>query len=73
MAIHEVTYYQAKCDGCGHIEDDYGEYTAFGTPGCVVDMMWDSDWTVDDDKMFCENCKTPAEEDDYDVHGDVDE
>lgn len=73
MAIHEVTYYQAKCDGCGHIQDDYGDYTALGTPGSVYDEMYESDWVVDDDKMFCENCQPQVEEDDYDVHGDVDE
>lgn len=42
--IHEVTYYQAKCDGCGTVEDDYGDYTAFGDPGTVIDHVLDADW-----------------------------
>lgn len=32
MSIHEVTYYQVKCDCCGRIETNYGDYSAWAHP-----------------------------------------
>lgn len=44
MAIHEVTYYQAKCDLCGEICDDYGEHSAWSDPKHVFENL--PDWTA---------------------------
>ena len=42
MAIHEVTYYQAKCDACAEISDDYGDHSAWSNPQEVFDAL--PDW-----------------------------
>lgn len=56
MSVHEVTYYQAKCDGCGHIETDYGDYTAWGEPEVVFEGL--EEWLVGigDDPDYCPSC-----------------
>lgn len=56
MAIHEVTYYQAKCDRCGYIETDYGDYSAMADPIDAQELAAASDWTVNDDKLYCPEC-----------------
>ena len=76
MAIYEVTYYHAKCDGCGYVATDtdgYNTYAAWPTPDDVKDVLDSIDWIVDDSATLCPDCQPPTEEVDYDVHGDVDE
>jgi hypothetical protein len=63
MSVHEVTYYQAKCDGCGHIEDDYGDFSAWSDPGSPFDSLPDAGWLTSNSRDLCENCvrKEPCE------------
>lgn len=42
MSVHEVTYYQAKCDGCGFVQDDYGDFSAWADAGTAVESA--DDW-----------------------------
>ena len=45
MSVHEVTYYQIKCDCCGEICDDYGDFAAWSDPGQASDQLPD-DWRM---------------------------
>lgn len=58
MAIHEVTYYQAKCDLCGHIQDEYGDFAAFSDDGAPADHVIDYlDWArLGDGELVCREC-----------------
>lgn len=43
--IHEVTMYQARCTSCGIIEDDYGDFSAWGDPDTPRnDVVENRDW-----------------------------
>ena len=57
MAIHEVTYYQAKCDLCGTICDDYGEHSALADPSeAFVGLDWNEIHTVTGQEInICED------------------
>lgn len=56
-ALREVNVncYQAKCDGCGHVQDDYGDYNSIGP---TADDMWEClpDWHHTQHGDFCEEC-----------------
>lgn len=43
MSTVEVTYYQVKCDCCGTVCDDYGDYSAWSTPDSAC-INLPSDW-----------------------------
>lgn len=43
--LHEVTMYQARCTSCGYIEEDYGDFSAWGQPDIpVTDVVDNRDW-----------------------------
>lgn len=49
---HAVTYWQARCTKCGHICDEYGDYTAFGDAESAIEHVtdcgeWFSRWTYE--------------------------
>lgn len=54
MSIHEITYYQAKCDVCGYIETDYGEHSALLSPAAVWEDL--EDWALIGDTALCPKC-----------------
>ena len=56
--IHEVTMYQAQCDRCGRIEDDYcGDFAALSEPEHAVDLALESDcWQKVDERLLCDEC-----------------
>ena len=54
MSIHEVTYYQAKCDGCGYIEDDYGDFSAMAHAESVFELL--DDWATYQ-RDLCPDCQ----------------
>lgn len=41
--LAEITMYQARCTGCGTVEDDYGEYAAWSDPSTPVDSVIEND------------------------------
>jgi hypothetical protein len=44
MSAHEVTMYQVKCDCCGEIETDYGDYSACGEIGYARECASATGW-----------------------------
>ena len=54
MSVHEVTYYQAKCDCCGEIETDYGDYSAWSDPQVAIEHA-DGYETIDGEDL-CSAC-----------------
>lgn len=59
--IHEVTYYQAKCDRCGLVQDEYsGEVTAYPHPDVALEYVVDYRWWrfvgADPQSVACPNC-----------------
>lgn len=54
MAFHEVTYYQVKCDCCGVIEDDYGDYSAWGDPSQALESA--EGWELIGTEHLCPAC-----------------
>lgn len=83
--IHEITMYQARCTGCGHIEDDYGDFTAWTDPGTPIeDVVENRDWfakwrpvkhgTLDQELELllcpeCQHCEVCQSEFAYSVDG----
>lgn len=62
--IHEVTMYQAECDRCGHIEDDYGDFAALDDPVQAVDLALNTDvWVKVGDRLLCDDCWTWSADD----------
>lgn len=61
MGEEEVTTYQAKCDGCGTVVDDYDGFESMGP---TEDGMWEClpDWHHTPAGDFCENCGPREEE-----------
>ena len=56
MSAHEIMMYQVKCDCCGAIEDDYGNFSAFTDFGVARAEASDVGWIVADDEDLCEKC-----------------
>lgn len=54
MSEHEVTYYQVKCDCCGVIEDDYGDFSAWADFGLARENA--DGWEVIGGEDFCPDC-----------------
>lgn len=64
--VKVVAYYQARCTNCGTVEDDYGDYTAYGDKSTPVSEVVECyDWLeIDDtDELLCPDCQ-PEESDD---------
>lgn len=58
MSAHPVTYYQVKCDACGYVEDDYGDFNAFSDPGPALQHAVDAGWVqLGLDRDVCEACQ----------------
>lgn len=44
-SVNEVTMYQARCTTCGVIQDEYGNFSAYGDfQNCLDDVVNNSDW-----------------------------
>lgn len=57
MSVHPVTYYQAKCDRCGYIEEDYDDFSAFADSVRVLDEVYSyHDWVDIDGRDLCPDC-----------------
>ena len=56
MSAHPVTYYQAKCDRCGYIETDYGEFSAMADRSDVITLAYESGWESIGDLDLCPDC-----------------
>lgn len=54
MSEHKVTYYQVKCDCCGDIETDYGDYSAWADFHHAQSSA--EGWEVIGDEDFCPLC-----------------
>lgn len=69
MALHEVMGYQAKCDKCGYICDDYhdDQFASMHDPTQALDEAYlPEGWvvtgtTVDDHRAFCPPCSEEGE------------
>lgn len=59
MGVREVTYYQAECDCCGVICDDFGQFSAMIRPEHVADEL-PEDWArvgmAGDEEFLCPEC-----------------
>lgn len=61
--INEVTMYQARCTNCGTIEDDYGDFSAWGDKDIpVTDVVENQCWLQldDTDELLCPACQSCA-------------
>ena len=56
MSAHEVTMYQVKCDCCGRIENEYGDYYAMTDFGDARENAIGSGWEVVGDDDLCPIC-----------------
>lgn len=66
MSAHEVTFYQVKCDCCGVIEDDYGDFGAMADFGQAQESASDAGWVIVGDDDLCEGCWCwPEDQPDY--------
>lgn len=54
--FHPVTMWQAKCSGCGYIQDDYGDFIAMDAVG-VIEQVQYGGWTFEDDRLVCDSCQ----------------
>ena len=54
MSVHEVTYYQLKCDGCGQIVDDYGDFSALNSPEFLHEYL--PEWLQHEGRDYCGSC-----------------
>lgn len=54
--LHPVTMWQAKCSGCGYIQDDYGDFTAMDAVG-VIEQVQAGGWVLEDDRLVCDSCQ----------------
>ena len=59
MSIVPVTYYQAKCDGCGEVCTDYGDFSAWADDD--FGMMGLEEWAevgpLRDERHYCPDCQ----------------
>lgn len=60
--LNEVTMYQARCTSCGTIEDDYGDYSAWGDPDMPVTQVVENGWFRRGDdwppkELLCPDCQ----------------
>ena len=63
--IREVTYYQAVCDRCGHVDDDpeFGGCSAWSDADSARSVALESDWVEIDGKLVCEICWAWSDDD----------
>ena len=54
MSAHEITMYQVKCDCCGVIETEYGDFAAFDDFGIAQSNA--DGWEVIGDEDLCPSC-----------------
>lgn len=54
MSAHEITMYQVKCDCCGEVETEYGDFAAFADFG--MSQSYAEGWAVIGDEDFCPSC-----------------
>lgn len=74
-SVHEVTYYQARCTECGRVEDDYGDFSAWGDPEMPHEVVTShSDWFSPHRVGFvvllcpdCQRCEVCGNEQAYEV------
>ena len=55
MSARQVMYYQAQCDCCGLVYDDYGDFSAFSDPDTAIDNV-SEDWAQVGGEDLCEAC-----------------
>lgn len=55
MSVKQVTYYQAQCDCCGAVCDDYGDFSAWSDPGAAIDRK-PEEWASVGDEDLCDEC-----------------
>ncbi|QPZ39718.1 hypothetical protein [Paramicrobacterium chengjingii] len=56
MSAHEVTFYQVKCDCCGVVEDDYGDFAAMADFGQAQASAESVGWARVDGEDLCNGC-----------------
>ena len=59
--IQKVEMYQAVCDGCGAIFDEFDSY-AYESPESALYVALESDWREFDGKLYCPACVDYDEE-----------
>ena len=55
MSARQVMYYQAQCDCCGLVHDDYGDFSAFSDPDTAINNV-SEDWAQVGGEDLCEAC-----------------
>lgn len=67
--IVEKTFYAVKCDNCGAIHNDEGDFPAFWDSKEVSwEMAGESNWQKFDGKHYCDECYSYDDDDVFQIN-----